>query len=239
MLRRKKSGGPSPTVWNQGEADDLKTALGAAVDYAKLLVTLATGTVVLSATFLDKFYFGRSLWLLVAAWSLLGLSILCGLGVMGEFVSRMAESDLTIRHTSMEATTLAQWFTGVGGLLAFGVFVALNITAPPRLSIEGDTARVTSKGVLKVAVSCRAGEKPNCSGTVGGVMRAGGATVPVRSKRFAITDAAAAPVRLWIPRELRRQVTAGTQADVMLTVRARARFGNETTVTEHLSVARR
>lgn len=239
MLRRKKTAPPSPSIWNRGTADDRREALSAAVEYAKLLVTLTTGTVVLSATFLDKFYFGTSLWLLLVAWALLGVSILFGLGVQGEYVTRMAESDLTIRHTSMENTTLAQWISGVLGLLLFGLFVALNITAPPRLTIDSETARVTSKGVLKVAVSCRAGDKPNCSGTVGGTMSAGGASAPVRSKGFAIADSASAPVRLWIPRDLRRQVVAGAQADVVLTARAHARFGNETQVTKRLTVGRR
>jgi hypothetical protein len=46
--------------------EDKSQALASIYDFIKLLITLATGTVVLSATFLDSFYKDRGLSLLIS-----------------------------------------------------------------------------------------------------------------------------------------------------------------------------
>jgi hypothetical protein len=151
--------------YNQGTGDDRREALKGAVDYTRLLTTLATGAVVLSATFLDKFYAGRDVGLLIASWVVLGASVLAGLFAVGEYVNQFAESTLRVRRDTMEVMNLLQFILMVAGVVLFAVFVVLNVRAAPAIEIGRDESGIKS-GVAKTAIVCPSDAVNGCSGTV-------------------------------------------------------------------------
>jgi hypothetical protein len=118
-------------LYNTGTPEDLRKALEAFAEYNKLLITLATGTVVLSATFLEKFYTGKSLHLLIASWSSLGLSVVLGVITLGESINQLAESRFRIRRGTLEVLSLLQWLSVFAGVGLFAAFVINNVTSSP------------------------------------------------------------------------------------------------------------
>lgn len=114
---------------NGGTEEDRRDALDAIADFTKLLVSLATGTVVLSATFLETFYEGRSINLLITSWSLTGLSVLLGVVAFGQYIAQLAESNLKPRQSGVEYLNLAQLLTFAIGVALFAIFAVKNVTA--------------------------------------------------------------------------------------------------------------
>lgn len=112
--------------YNAGEPSDLRKALDSVYDYNKALITVATGTVALSATFLKDLYAGEALGLLIAAWTTLGVSVFAGMIGMGAYVSQYAESDLRPRRALPEYASLVQLLAVVVGLCLLGGFAIEN-----------------------------------------------------------------------------------------------------------------
>lgn len=120
---------PAPAAgYNSGSLDDRRKALDAISDYVKTLITIATGSVALSATFLKDLYHGRALSLLVWAWSLLGASVLFGLVAIGGVVAQLAESDLRPRRGIVEYMALLQLLAALAGLALFAWFAVRNVS---------------------------------------------------------------------------------------------------------------
>lgn len=111
------------------ERDNKLRALDAIQGLTKLLITLATGTVVLSATFLDNFYAGKSLALLIIAWGCLGASVLVGVVALAQYISQLDSSDLTVRRGLLEWLNSGQSLLLFGGVALFAIFALRNVTA--------------------------------------------------------------------------------------------------------------
>jgi len=112
---------------NKGSEQDRRSALQAVAEYTSVLLGLSTGSVVLSATFLDRFYHGEALWLLTSSWSLFALSILLGLLTMGQRIRQLAESELQVRGGSLELTSLLQWTSFLAAVVLFFTFALQNL----------------------------------------------------------------------------------------------------------------
>ena len=103
--------------------------------WAKLISTLATGTIVLSATFVkDIFPEGQALSdtaLLFASWVLLGVSTLLGPMVLGALVAHLSRADSThqldVYATSIRVLSLLQIVSFTVGITLFALFVGLNL----------------------------------------------------------------------------------------------------------------
>jgi len=115
--------------YNAGSEDDLRKALDAISDYIKTLITIATGSVALSATFLANLYHGRAISVLVSAWSVLGISVVFGLVAIGEVIAQLAESSLRPRRGALEYLALLQLLALLAGLALFAWFAVSNVTA--------------------------------------------------------------------------------------------------------------
>lgn len=117
-----------PASYNTGDETDRRKALDGIFDFTKLLISLATGTVVLSATFLEKFYKGVALNLLIASWASLGASVVLGLIAAGAYIAQLAESDIRPRRSALEILNLLEWLFLIGGITALAVFTVKNVT---------------------------------------------------------------------------------------------------------------
>jgi hypothetical protein len=120
---------PAGRSYNKGSGEDLRKALDAISDYNKTLITIATGTVALTATFLKDLYHGHSINFVVAAWIVLGVSVLAGMISMGDYISQYAETDLRPRRGVAEYASLVQLLCVLTGLGLFGYFAVQNATA--------------------------------------------------------------------------------------------------------------
>jgi hypothetical protein len=115
--------------YNKGSIADRKKALDSINDYNKTLITLATGTVALSATFLGtSLYHGASLDSLIASWIVLGVSVFMGLLGLGSYVSQYAESEVKPRRSVLEVFSLLQVLALLAGLGLLGSFAIDNAT---------------------------------------------------------------------------------------------------------------
>jgi hypothetical protein len=120
---------------SEQQLENRRKAFEFADAWAKLLSGLATGTIVLSATFIkDIFPSGvplESTVLLFAAWMLLGVATLLGPLVLGALVSHLnrAEStkELDVYAPSIRLLSLLQIATFTFGISFFAAFVAVNL----------------------------------------------------------------------------------------------------------------
>jgi hypothetical protein len=214
---------------NTGERQDRREALKGAVDYTKLLTTLATGAVLLSATFLDKFYAGRLIGLLIASWIVLGLSVLAGLIAVGEYISQFAESTLKVRRGMMEVANLFQWFLLVTGIGLLAAFVVANVTTGPVAQIDTGQTKV-AHGVGKTTIMCPAGAVNGCSGSATFVLLTpAGQQVPLGTALFAIEHAGLVTVSS--PKAVSKKVQGSLRADKLkVSVEAHGRYGKTQTI---------
>jgi hypothetical protein len=102
--------------------------LEAALEFSKLLVTLATGSIVLSATFLEKFYRGHDRWELIASWTSFGVSVFVGLLVFGQYISQLEAENLKVRRGPLEVLSLIQMATLLAGMAFLALFAVTNVT---------------------------------------------------------------------------------------------------------------
>lgn len=108
------------------------SALDAIASYVKLEVTLAAGGIALSATFLDSVYRGHSIWSLIVAWSLLGLSIIFGFLVHGEYITRLVNDNVKVRRGErIEILALCQTVCLFTAFAFFAAFAITNVTVNP------------------------------------------------------------------------------------------------------------
>jgi len=114
--------------YNQGKDEDRRKALDSIYDYIKTLITLATGTIALSATFLAKdMPHSKGVWWLISSWIVLGASILMGIIGMGQYISQYAESSIKPRHSGAEYLSLVQVLALWGGLACLAYFAVQNV----------------------------------------------------------------------------------------------------------------
>jgi cytochrome c oxidase assembly factor CtaG len=66
--------------------------------------------------------------LLIAAWSLIGLSVALGVAAFGQYISQLAESNIKPRRTAIEGWNLAQLITFLLGVILFAIFTVQNVT---------------------------------------------------------------------------------------------------------------
>jgi hypothetical protein len=134
-LRSYHSGVMAAGELSQQQLENRRKAFEFADAWAKLLSGLATGTIVLSATFIkDIFPSGQALestGALFAAWAFLGISTLLGPMVLVALVSHLnrAEStyELDVYAPSIRILSLLQIATFALGIFLFATFVALNL----------------------------------------------------------------------------------------------------------------
>jgi hypothetical protein len=75
-INPKVQGPVTTNEYNEGSDEDRRRALDSIYDYIKTLITLATGTVALSATFLAKdMPHSKGVWWLISSWIVLGAKI--------------------------------------------------------------------------------------------------------------------------------------------------------------------
>lgn len=114
-------------------ADNSRKAFDMADAWAKHIATLATGTLVLSATFLKDVLPNDANveWsgLLYSAWTLLVVSTVLGLVVLGALMSGLSRADqkLDIYAPSIRLSGFAQIATFLLGICLFALFVGLNL----------------------------------------------------------------------------------------------------------------
>lgn len=114
--------------YNQGNDADLRKALDSIYDYNKTLITLATGTIALSATFLGKDLFhGKGVSWLIASWVVLLISIALGIIGLGQYISQYAESQIKPRRSGAEYISLGQVLTLLAGLGCLVYFAVQNV----------------------------------------------------------------------------------------------------------------
>ena len=125
--------GPRPSAgYNTGADADLRKALDSIYDYNKTIITVATGTIALTATFLGKdLSVGSSLGLIISSWTCLGVSILMGMLGMGSYISQYAESNIKPRRGGVEYLSLLQILALVSGLVLLGLFAIDNARSRP------------------------------------------------------------------------------------------------------------
>ena len=92
------------------------------------MITLATGTIALSATFLGKdIPHGKSVNWLIASWVVLLVSIVIGIVGMGEYINQYAESKIAPRRSAAEYVSLVQVLALLGGLSCLVYFAVQNV----------------------------------------------------------------------------------------------------------------
>lgn len=114
--------------YNKGNDADLRKALDSIYDYNKTLITLATGTIALSATFLAKdVSHSKSVNWLIASWVVLLISIVIGIIGMGQYINQYAESAVKPRRSGAEYISLFQILALLGGLACLVYFAVQNV----------------------------------------------------------------------------------------------------------------
>jgi hypothetical protein len=127
---------PSGDEYNKGSEEDKRAAHTMIATYVTSLLTLATATITLSATFLQNLYRGQVLWALFVAWGVLAGSMVVAFLTLGQNISLLAESDLRPRRGVLEIVGLIHLLMVIIGLAFFAYFAVKNatISASPRPS---------------------------------------------------------------------------------------------------------
>ena len=98
-------------------------------DLTKLIITLSTGTFVLSPAFLGLIKFEKMKYFihLYISWSSLLLSIIFGLFVLSSLAGTQHMNKYDIDNPITKWFSRLQWFMFVVGILFFGIFVGKNL----------------------------------------------------------------------------------------------------------------
>lgn len=217
-------------AYNQGSDDDKRAAVSAISDYTKLLITLATGAVALSATFLSQFYRGHWLAGLVWSWSLLGGSIFFGAIAIGAVISQLAESNVKPRRGALEVLNLAQLLLLLVGVGLFAGFAVANATAAPQLSLESTVSSLKSSGNFAVRLFCGTGSGGTCALTVRVDFDLEQHHITVAPIHTSVPADVDANVQLTVPAAVRAAVQAGRTVVADCTVHGTSHFGGPTTI---------
>lgn len=127
---------PNQTLTDRDKAlMDVRTkAVGFAIDWSKHLATLATGTVVVSGTFLkDLLQKGHAhSWLILLAWGCLILSLIVSSLVVGALITVINNpnkvADIDVYSAPVSGLAVIQATLLFAGLISFVVFVSLNFS---------------------------------------------------------------------------------------------------------------
>ncbi|UUU24622.1 group II intron maturase-specific domain-containing protein [Streptomyces sp. DSM 40750] len=114
---------------NTGNDEDKRLALTAISNMGAVLVTVATATLALSATFPGDLYSGQSRSFLWTGWILLLASLLMGLLALGQQINLLSESKLRPRGGLLEYFSLLQLLSVLVGLVFLASFAFGNVTA--------------------------------------------------------------------------------------------------------------
>jgi hypothetical protein len=113
---------------------DLRTkSIAAAIDWSKHLATLATGSVVVSGTFLKDLLGPKQChkWLIILCWGCLIGSLLVNIFVFGAFVARLNDSrriaDIDAYSSPGRGLAFLQAVLFLSGLILFVIYVSLNL----------------------------------------------------------------------------------------------------------------
>lgn len=216
-------------------SEDKLAALEAGLRLARLLLSVAAGTIVLSATLLQTIYAGRSQHLLEVAWALLGVSLLLGYLVHGQYVTQMDNSDPEVGGR-FEGLSLFQFLFLLVGLGLFAIFVAINLGAGPRL--EATRAELLGNGrLVAVTVDCRSGSDSGCRGEV--TLLAPGRKPAQLGRGLFAGDADGPQVaRVPLSAATSASLAAGRAPTLQVRTRATGKFGNQTSSTSKLLLRR-
>lgn len=221
-----------------GDADEKREALNSVVRLARLLLSLAIGTIVLSGTLLQTIYVGRCLLLLEIAWLLLGVSLVYGYRVHARYITQLNKSELAVRKNPIERFSRNQVLFIAAGLILFAIFVAANIGSGPRLAITrlelGRDARYVA-----ISIDCRSGSDSGCRGEV--VVKSD--RVEKRHHeigRALFANEADGPLKARVPLSSTegKVLPAGKAQRLEIEAVATGRFGNQTEATKTLWLRR-
>ncbi|MBI4286288.1 MAG: hypothetical protein HY670_10410 [Chloroflexi bacterium] len=100
-------------------------------DLAKLQITLATGTIVFSGTFLKDLVKGplpdnlRNL--VIISWILFGAAILFGVLIHGRYITLVSRSDYDVGDITLVVLGVLQQVSFFAGVTFFGIFATLAV----------------------------------------------------------------------------------------------------------------
>jgi hypothetical protein len=105
-----------------------KEARSLLVELVKLVTTLASATVVLSTTLLDKVFGGHLevAWLLWASWAALSVSVVAGLFTLGVMVGNLAHGEERATEKTVLWYTRIHFYSFALGLMLLAALVGLN-----------------------------------------------------------------------------------------------------------------
>jgi len=215
---------------------DKREALSSVQGLGRLLLSVAAGTIVLSGTLLQSIYVGHCLVLLEIAWTLLGVSLVLGYLVHGQYITQLNKSDLTVRKGRIEKFSRFQFFLVFAGLVMFAIFVAINLGSGPRLELTraelGSGARYVA-----VTVDCRSGADSGCRGEVA-LVSAGKRPREIGRALFAGEADGPLMTRVPLSRAEGRSLAAGKAQKLEVQALATGRFGNQTESTSEILLRR-
>lgn len=145
----RKAGPPTPI----GDAETHTLVSGLTSDYSKQITTLATGTILLSTTFIKDIIKNNlsGFWtiVLVISWVLFFLSIVLGFLVQGKLTGNLWDkSSPDIYEQGLTGLWASQAVCFFAGVFLFAGLAAVNfISPPPATSTSGNTA---SSGVISL-----------------------------------------------------------------------------------------
>ena len=98
-------------------------------DLTKLIITLSTGTFVLSPAFLGLLQLKSMKFLgyLWTSWALLLISIILGLFVLSSLAGTQHKNEYNIDNLFTKFLSIPQWLTFILGILFFGIFMVKNL----------------------------------------------------------------------------------------------------------------
>lgn len=116
---------PNSGEMKEGRKDSVKLVQ----DITKLLITLATGVLTLSATFLNNIVgdYPTSEFLIFVSWILITLSIVAGIFTLSSLVNLLKNDIYEPFAPQTTAPAIIQWITFVVGITFFWIFVIVNL----------------------------------------------------------------------------------------------------------------
>lgn len=109
--------------------DGKKDSIKLVQDITKILITLATGILTLSATFLQNIVGDcpTSKFLIFVSWILITLSITAGIFTLSSLINLLKNNKYEPFAPQTKAPAIIQWITFVAGVTLFWIFVIVNI----------------------------------------------------------------------------------------------------------------
>ena len=112
--------------------------------WSALIVTLATGGIILTSIFSQDFVPAGEIiaheWLLIATWSSLGLAAIVGVLFLGVITARLSlgqDSDLDVYSPSLRIMGIIQFGSFLAGIAFLIIFASTNLLSTRILSAVG------------------------------------------------------------------------------------------------------